>query len=98
MAFVLEGEVEALELHVVRGFCPHGSATPEQEPARFSAPQGAHAKLIGFFAPQRAGELTHHGTALHVHALVSDEAGAGHLGHVDAAILRPGSRLLLPAR
>lgn len=94
-AFLLDAEVEELELHVVRGFCPHAAPRPEQAPARYAAPAGSRARLIGFFAPQRAGELTHHGTALHVHALVEEPSGARHLGHVDRARLRPSGTLRL---
>lgn len=96
--FVLVGEATVLEMHVVRGFCPHGgSPQPGREPDRWSVPAGRSqpVRLIGFFAPGREGVLTHHGTALHVHALVGPDRRA--MGHVDAFRLAAGASLLLPA-
>lgn len=96
--FVLEGQATSLELHVMRGSCPHGGATqPGAEPDRWSVPLGQPqpVRLIGFFAPGREGVLTHHGTALHVHARVGQEYAA--MGHVDSFQLAPGARLQVPA-
>lgn len=95
--FVLEGRATRLDLHVVRGFCPHsGPPRPEAEPDRWSVPTGhsQSARLIGFFAPGREGVLTHHGTALHLHALVGPDGTA--MGHVDSFQLPAGATLRLP--
>jgi len=100
LPFLIEGKASHLAMHVVRGYCPHG------EPVEGAAPPDAwlHAagehvpvRLVGVFAPGRAGTLTHHGTALHLHALVPGEAGPAAMGHVDSATLAAGSVLRIPA-
>lgn len=98
LPLVIEGEVEELDLHVVRGYCPHGvPKAGAQPPERWSVASGevARVRLVGLFAVGREGLLTHHGTALHVHALVDGSPRV--MGHVDALRLRAGARLLLPA-
>lgn len=85
------GEVIELRLHIARGACPHGVTTPETEPWIWSAPAGAQARLAGFYAPGRAGTLTHHGTAFHLHAVVALPDGATVAGHVDSFRLARGA-------
>lgn len=80
-----------LQLHVTRGACPHGTTTPATEPWRWSAPTGARVRLVGFFAPGRAGTLTHHGTDFHLHAVVAVQDGTTITGHVDSFRLAPGA-------
>ncbi len=95
--FQVVGSVQSLDLHVVRGSCPFASDAPEEQPARWSAQSGTPARLIGFFAPGRAGELTHHGTRLHAHALV-DAPDGRRMGHLDDAAFAAGAILRVPAR
>jgi hypothetical protein len=92
--FVLEGRGR-VALHVVRGGCPHGAATPEQEPARLHADDVA-LRCVGFFVRGQGGVMTHHGTALHVHAFVRDGARTV-MGHVDELALAAGAMLRVPA-
>ena len=80
-----------LQLHVTRGACPHGTTTPATDPWRWSAPTGARVRLVGFFAPGRAGTLTHHGTDFHLHAVVAMQDGTTVTGHVDSFRLAPGA-------
>lgn len=96
--FVIDGVVERLEIHVVNGFCPHGSdpATIGGEPWRWSTNEPLIARIVGFYAAGAAGVLTHHGTAIHVHALVEGD-GRVLTGHIDAVTLRPGASLQIPA-
>lgn len=86
-----------LQLHVTRGACPHGTTTPATEPWRWSAPAGARVQLVGFFAPGRAGTLTHHGTAFHLHAVVTMPDGSTMNGHVDSFRLAPGASVRVGA-
>ena len=89
------GEVIALQLHIARGACPHGVTTPDTQPWLWSAPAGTQARLAGFYAPGRAGTLTHHGTSFHLHAVVTLPDGEIVAGHVDSFRLAPGARVAL---
>ena len=89
----IEGRSAALELHVIRGDCPH--APDAAIPAwRGSPPEGTPVVLVGFHAPGKAGLLTHHGTEFHLHAILNDGTGPV-AGHVDRFTLLPGARVLL---
>lgn len=93
--FVVEGDAVALAMHVVRGGCIHGD--PDAPPPdRFTVANGRPetVRLVGFFAPGREGVMTHHGTALHVHALTRRAPRA--MGHVDALRLAAGARVRVP--
>ena len=92
--FQVEGELTALDLHVVRGACPSG-ATEENSPWRRSLNEPVEATLAGFFAKHEEGTMTHHGTSLHMHALLR-RGGEMLTGHVDRVSLAPGALLSLP--
>lgn len=85
------GVAESLSMHVARGACPHGVTTKDTEPLRYSAQPGDRLRLVGFYAPDRAGTLTHHGTNFHLHATQVGKNGAPASGHVDAFVLRSGA-------
>lgn len=100
LPFLIEGEASQLAMHVVRGYCPHGEPVEgAAPPAVWQHTVGRHrpVRLVGIFAPGRAGTLTHHGTALHLHAMVHGKAGPVAMGHVDAVTLAAGSVLRVPA-
>lgn len=98
-AIQVRGRVQEALVHVVRGDCPHapGATIPAW---RASLPAGTELLLVGFHAPGRAGELTHHGTEFHLHALWDAEAGraARLAGHLDRFVLAPGSRVRIARR
>ena len=85
------GTVEHLELHVTRGACPHGVTTPATAPLTRSVATGTTVQLVGFYAENAGGVLTHHGTAFHLHAIVTESDGTHTSGHVDAFSLREGA-------
>lgn len=93
--FVIQGELLDLEAHVLRGACPHAGEVPEgKEPARrrFERVRG---RLVGFYAPDSGGELTHHGERSHVHVVIVgwDEP---FVGHVDSVRVARGATLRTP--
>ena len=91
--FRIEGRAKRLELHVLDHSCP--IAAPEgPEPWRYSG-EDVPVQLIGFYAENSGGQLTHHGQTTHIHALLPE---TGLSGHVDAVALADGARLFLPAR
>lgn len=95
--FRVEGGVASLDMHVVNGFCPHGGGelSEANQPWRFAGAPPARTSIVGFFASGAEGVMTHHGTAIHAHAIFETDAGMV-TGHVDAMRLAPGAVLLLP--
>jgi hypothetical protein len=94
-ALRIDGAVISLDLHVVRGDCPH--AADAAVPAyRWHAPAGTKIVLVGFHAPGAEGVLTHHGTGFHLHAITPGDGARGTgpiAGHVDGFELAPGARV-----
>jgi acetolactate decarboxylase len=96
--FRIEGELSTLDMHVINGFCPHseGEATTANQPWTFTGAPPARVSIVGFYATGSEGEMTHHGTAIHAHAVVPTDAGRI-TGHVDALAVSAGATLMLPA-
>ncbi len=95
LPFRVEGDFEGLCLHVLNGSCP--IADPDgPEPWRLTDAT-ASGVLVGFFAEDAAGQLTHHGQRSHTHAIVTTQAGLEAGGHVDATAVSAGATLFLPA-
>jgi hypothetical protein len=94
--FVIHGLATSLNMHIINGFCPHaGEPDPASEPWRLVSSNPTDVTIIGFFARDAAGELTHHGTSMHAHALVRI-AGRLVTGHVDSIGIEAGATLQLP--
>ena len=95
--FVIEADSADLELHVINGYCPMGSnpADMDAEPWRWS-PTATPATIVGFFAHGAAGVMTHHGTSVHLHAIVRQDSRTI-TGHVDRLTLNPSASIRLPA-
>ncbi len=98
--FVIEGPATLLAMHVVRGSCPHapreGGAAPDLWRS-VSQTAAARVRVVGFHAPGKEGVVTHHGTAIHAHALVLDGARGKAMGHVDELVIAAGAKLRVPA-
>lgn len=96
--FVIEGEAIRVDLHVINGYCPSAvdPATIDAQPWVWSSPAPGRAVIVGFYAPDAAGVMTHHGTAVHMHAVV-DIDGRTVAGHVDEAAAGAGAVLRLPS-
>jgi len=101
--FIIEGEFVGLSMHVINGACPlrarmHNTELPsEQKPfeAEISTLEGT---LIGIYAPDAVGELTHPDTSTHTHVMFVDEiSGETVTGHVERVGLAEGAMLRLPA-
>ena len=91
--FRVEGVASTLRLHVLNQSCP--IAKPDgPQPWRFSGEEES-AVLVGFYAEDSAGSLTHHGQKTHTHALIP---GRNISGHLDAVALLSDARVYLPAR
>lgn len=96
--FVIEGQLLSLDLHVLNGECPFAEVKGEIEgagPPHRTSLSDVQGLLVGFYAENGAGRITHHSTRTHVHALVGtgDERVAG---HVDAVALKAGTVIRVP--
>ena len=92
--FWLLGSLTDVELHIVRGACPHaGEVPPENQPFQTTFAT-AHGTLVGLWAPNAGGELVHHGDKVHIHALLRDPTTMA--AHLDRAVVRAGSVLRVP--
>jgi alpha-acetolactate decarboxylase len=96
--FRIEGTFSDIKLHVIGGQCPirarmHGE--PMTSPAfELDIPQ-ASATVIGIYADDAAGDVTHMGSDTHMHILVEHD-GRTITGHVESIGVLPGSTLQIP--
>ena len=90
--FRVEGVAEHVELHVLNGSCP--IANPSGPAPWRASLEGAEIVLVGFFAENAAGKITHHNQNSHTHVVVPENKISGHL---DRVRLRAGARLFLPS-
>ncbi|MFG0285943.1 MAG: acetolactate decarboxylase [Phycisphaerales bacterium JB039] len=95
--FIIRGTATSLHMHVINGFCPHssGEAAAGREPRRIALTEPTPVTIVGFYASDAQGLLTHHGTAMHAHALVDGDGGRV-TGHVDSVEIQAGATLRLP--
>lgn len=92
--FVVTGEFGALHAHVVNGACPmQGNVSGKHAPYRLDRAR-ASGTLVGIYAENSAGNLTHHDTSTHLHIITNDEVPIA--AHVEQVGLTTGSILRLP--
>ncbi len=100
--FVVEGEFSKLRTHVINGACPMHARLmkielpPERRPfeAELNKIRGT---IVGVFAKDAVGNLTHPATSTHAHLVYQDPAsGKTVTGHVERVGLLEGSMLRLP--
>jgi alpha-acetolactate decarboxylase len=100
--FTIEGELTAVRLHVINGACPiHARLKKldlQQEVRPFEAEMShVNGTLVGVFAKDSVGNITHPATSTHTHILYEDpRSGETVTGHVEQVGLRKGSVLRLP--
>jgi acetolactate decarboxylase len=93
--FVIEGELTELDAHVIAGSCP--IANPDGEaPWKFSLSSPTTGRLVGFYAEDSEGVMTHHGSLTHTH-VVLPRNGSMVTAHADHAAVAPGAMLRIPA-
>jgi len=94
--FLVEGEVERLEWHVIDGRrLPSGSTSHQDHldaSVRTSAAK-ARATLVGFFSEKDQSVFTHRGSTTHVHCVVEKPLASGHVDHV---VIPAGTTVKLP--
>ncbi len=101
--FVIEGEFRDVRLHVINGACPlHArmhklELQPEDQPFELEA-ETVSGTLVGVYAADSVGKLTHPDTSVHVHLIYSDpHTGKRVTGHVERIGIVSGAVLKLPA-
>ena len=96
--FMLVGRASGLDMHVINGYCPAAvdPATVGAQPWRWSGRGPVDVVVVGFFARDSGGVMTHHGTAVHAHGVVTED-GETITGHLDRIAAAPGMILRLPA-
>lgn len=99
LPFVVDGPLAEVHAHVIAGECPIRARMLEQPvthpPFELRAAR-LEGRLVGLWARQAGGELTHMGSDTHLH-LLWRHAGATATAHVESVGLAAGSVLRLPA-
>jgi alpha-acetolactate decarboxylase len=100
--FVLEGEFAKLRLHVINGACPlHArlrkiELPKEQQPVELEL-EKVRGTLLGVFAKDAVGDITHPATSTHMHLVFRDgQTGQTVTGHVEQIAVLKGAILRLP--
>ena len=100
--FAVEGDFSDVRLHVINGACPmHARLTKTELPDELRAYEvemsKVSGKLVGVFARDAVGKLTHPATKTHVHLLYEDKIAGGEVtAHVEQIGLKAGTVLMLP--
>jgi len=87
--FLIEGEI-SVDAHIINGSCPRAGG---EEPIRFTC-KSRPGTIIGIFAENAAGTLTHHGEVAHMHVVFEKQPAQS--GHVDDIITHRGAVLKIP--
>jgi len=100
--FTLEGEFSDVRVHVINGACPIHARMKKIELSKEQRPfegeyETIHGRLVGVYARDAVGDLTHPATSTHVHLIFEDSAsGEKATGHVEQVGLTQGAVLRLP--
>ena len=101
LMFAVEGEFADVRLHVINGACPLHARLKNTELPSETRPFESQmttltGTLVGVFARDAVGKLTHPATSTHVHLLYKDaETGEDVTAHIEHIGVRPGAVLLL---
>jgi acetolactate decarboxylase len=80
--FIVEGELESLDAHVLNGACPFAADPARRgEPVRFHR-ERVRGTVAGFYTTLPAGTLTHHGSRIHAHVILPDGPLTGHIDRI----------------
>jgi alpha-acetolactate decarboxylase len=98
--FQIEGQVTDLQVHVINRECPMrpgARLTTDQRAWRYQLESPVPATIVGFYAADSVGELTHPGTSIHAHAIF-EVNGEPVTAHVERIAVDGGAMLRLAAR
>ncbi len=101
--FLVEGELTDVRLHVINGACPIRARMKKENIDEDKLPFELETKtlkgtLLGVYAADSVGKLTHPATSAHVHLVYTDDKTGNHItGHIEQVGLAKGAVLKLPA-
>lgn len=102
--FTLEGEFSDVRVHVINGACPMHARLKKIEIPKEQKPfereyKTIRGRVVGVYASDAVGKLTHPATSTHVHLLFQDKTAGEKqaTAHVEQIGLAPGTVLRLPA-
>lgn len=87
--FRVEGSFSNLDFHVITGSCPINGGEPLRDSVEI-----VDGQLVGIFASDAAGVVTHHGSKTHIHVVTDEQQPR--TGHVDAVTIKKGSMIYFP--
>jgi acetolactate decarboxylase len=97
--FFITGTTSNYHLHVINGYCP--VAKPDLEakfqPWRKTGTSRTPITVVGFYAKNQEGVMTHHGSNVHIHGIL-DIDGSLTSGHLDSVEIDSGAILFFPAQ
>ena len=102
--FMLRGTFSDVHLHVINGACPVHARVRQIEIPESKRPfdttiASVTGEVVGVFALDAAGKLTHPATSTHKHLVYRAEPNADALnGHVESMSVKRGTKLLLPVQ
>jgi alpha-acetolactate decarboxylase len=100
--FTAEGQFSDLRMHVINGACPMHARLrkielPKEKQALEVELDKVRGTLVGVYAKDQVGNITHPDTATHMHLVFTDSAsGKTVTGHVEQIGLQEGAVLRLP--
>ena len=100
--FTIEGEFRQLRLHVINGACPvhariHQTKIPQGKQPYEREFTRLRGRLVGIYADNAVGELTHPAMKTHLHVVFVDETTGKQLtGHIESTGVFSGATLKLP--
>ncbi len=100
--FSLEGEFTDISLHVIHGACPIHARMQKIDLPKNKRPFESNLKkvsgtIVGVYAKDAVGNLTHPATSTHVHLIYKDEATGNLLtGHIEKIAVSNGTVVMLP--
>ncbi len=99
--FVILGDTAAYEAHVINGACP--AAQPDLadtfQPWRIQSDgQPQEIAVVGIYAENQQGIMTHHDSNVHMHVLAGGGTAPAWTAHLDSLQIDAGAMLLLPSQ
>jgi alpha-acetolactate decarboxylase len=100
--FTVQGEFRNVRLHVINGACPMHARLKKVKLPKAKQPYEAEmgtvrGRIVGVFAEDEVGNITHPATNTHVHLVYEDPTtGKSVTGHVEQIGLLEGAVLRLP--
>jgi alpha-acetolactate decarboxylase len=96
--FFITGAASEYHIHVINGYCPvaNPDLASKYQPWRQTNSKSEDITVVGFYAKDQEGRMTHHGSNVHIHGIM-DIDGVLTTGHLDSVELEDGAVIFVPA-